>query len=537
MLNGELHFKVESVSLKLWIIGLTTIALFFVMSSLKYYSLHSSLLDLGLFQSEIYGRIYFDGSNRATFQHVQWVIYVYTSMAQLLPVKYIPYLLFFLQGAIILLPVFIIYYLLDSNKLIWIAYLLFFPIWFNALFDFHLDHLAILFTVMFFVFVQLERIGLATFSAIALVLVKEPFALQTAMCGIYLLGIHWNNSYNSFEYDSFSFKNIKVYFYGVCLIVFGFGYFYIATSYIIPLYSGGQVAWLKSEAFSWLGSSISEMLWYMLTHPIEIIVEIFTTPGKVIYLVALFGALGFIPLLKPAPLIVALPILAISLLSRHEGYYGLGHHYTAGLIAPMIFAFAGGLPRAKMIWQRVGVGGFRLPVKWFVPVLVTGLVAAHVALAPSPIGRLFWSDKVWAYSYQAYIPTERDAMIKQAIADFVPTDPEVVVSIQNTVNWAPLVQRRHFLLFPQGITEGQQVPFFGKGLWPPEVEWKPVMADYVVLDLKRPWFLVDKGCEWLYGKCTNEEMAEKYLDWVAKSREVMHVVFEKDGFLILSRGN
>jgi len=324
---------------------------------------------------------------------------------------------------------------------------------------------------------------------------------------------------------------------GSGLIVFGGSYFYLVTTFLMPSYVGAVGEGVVDLAYAWLGSDIIDMLWYILTHPIKILTEIFTTSGKVIYLVALFGSLGFIPLLKPGPLIVALPILAISLLSRHEGYYGLGHHYTAGLIAPMIFAFAGGLPRAKKIWQRVGIGRFRLPIKWFVPVLVTGLIAAHVALAPSPIGRLFWSDKVWAYSYQAYIPTERDAMIKQAIADFVPTDPEVVVSIQNTVNWAPLVQRRHFLLFPQGITEGQKVPFFDSGLWTPGVGWKPVMADYVVLDLKRPWFLVDKGCEWLYGKCTNEEMAEKYLDWVAKSREVMHVVFEKDGFLILSRGN
>ena len=245
---------------------------------------------------------------------------------------------------------------------------------------------------------------------------------------------------------------------------------------------------------------------------------------------ALFGALGFIPLLKPGPLIVALPILAISLLSQHEGYYGLGHHYTAGLIAPMIFAFIGGLPQAKIIWQRVG-----FTTKWFFPVLITFLVVTHVALAPSPIGRLFWSDKIWSYSYKAYIPTDRDLMIKQAIVDHIPSDPDVTISIQNTVNWAPLVQRRHFLLFPEGVVGKVKVPIFTKAQWSQQIEWKMVEADYVVLDENRPWFLIDQSCKWLYGRCTDESMAAKYLEQVEKSRKIMDVAFEEDGFLILKR--
>jgi len=497
--------------------------LLFAMQSLKYASLHSSVMDLGSSINNFY--LYYDLESYGHYllEHFSLYMILHSFITDV-------YMLFVVQMIAVIVSFVLIF---NKSKISAFAFLLFFPVWFNVLFDFHIDYLSVPFTISFFFLIQSNRIGLAATSAIALALVKEPFALQTAMCGIYLFGICWKNRCS----NSSSFETRKLYVYGLGLIIFGFGYFYISTSYIDALYSENQVIGLKSEAFSWLGASISEMFWYILTHPIKIFVEIFTTPGKVIYLVALFGALGFIPLLKPGPLIVALPILAISLLSRHEGYYGLGHHYTAGLIAPMIFAFAGGLPLAKKIWQRVRIGDFRLPVKWFVPVLVTGLIAAHIALAPSPVGRLFWSEKVWSYNYQAYIPTERDAMIKQAIADFIPIDPEVVVSIQNSVNWVPLMQRRHFLLFPQGIIAEQRIPIFGKRSWPPKVEWKSVMADFVVLDLKRPWFLADKGCEWLYGKCTNEKMASKYLDWVAKSRDVMDVVFEEDGFLILRKNN
>jgi len=503
-----------------------------VMPLLKYNSLHTAIFDSGLHLSLLFDMSKFNELGGVAFVHFRPYLLLFSKLHNIFGYKFSPYIIYFLQGVLIVLP----FYLIGKKfgKIVFIAGFLFFPLWFNLLFDFHIDHLSILFTTLFFVLVQSNRMGLAAFFAVALALVKEPFALQTAMCGVYMLGVHWKNNYHAVGGDLFNSRSIKVHLYSTILFAFGLGYFYIVTNYIIPLYSGGeQFVSLKSESFSWLGSGMGEMFLYILTHPVEIMVEIFTTPGKMIYLVALFGALGFIPLLKPGPLIVALPILAISLLSQHEGYYGLGHHYTAGLIAPMIFAFAGGLPRAKMIWQKIGFGSFRLQVKWFIPVLVTGLIAAHIALAPSPIGRLFWSDKVWSYNYQAYIPTERDAMIKQAIDNFIPADPDVVVSIQNTINWGPLVQRRYSLLFPQGVTERQQVPFFGKGLYPPDVKWKSVMADFVVLDLKRPWFLLDKGCEWLYGKCTDEKMTAEYLDWVVKSRKVMEIVFEKDGFLIL----
>jgi uncharacterized membrane protein len=495
----------------------------------RYGSLHSSVFDYGLNISIFFDVTALQQVGGVFFNHTRPYILFYSYVYNLFDnSSYGLILVSILQSSLIISPV---YWLKKQFGFsVAVAFLLFFPVWFNVIVDFHIDHLSVIFTFLFFLFIRVRCILWAVFSAVALAFVKEPFALQTAMCGIYMLGIHWKDAHNTPEYNLFKFENIKAYLCGIGLVIFGFSYYYVATSYIIPLYSGGQEVGLKSEAFSWLGSSITEVLWYIITHPIQIFIEIITTPGKVVYVVALFGALGFVPLLKPGPLVVALPIIAISLLSRHEGYYGLGHHYTAGLIAPMIIAFAGGLPRAKIIWQKIGFN-----VKWFVPILITGLVSAHIALSPSPIGRLFWSDKIWAYNYKAYIPTERDMIIKQAINDYIPTDPDTVVSIQNTVNWAPLVQRRHFLLFPQGVTEGQQVTFFDKGFWPINLRFESVTADFVVLDLKRPWYILDRGCDWLYGKCTNSRMASEYLELVDKTRSRMQVLFEKDNFIILKK--
>ena len=499
------------------------------MASMKYVALHTALMDFGIFLFHFRNIEQGEWAWALSFGHIQPFNLFYSFIYSQLPVNFAPQIVLIIQGLLLASP---IYWLRQQyGSVVMIAYILYFPLWFIALFDFHIDHLSIVFIMFFFILVKNHK-GLAIVSAIALALVKEPFALQTTMCGVYILGVHWRNSHNIISKDLFSFENIKIYLYSIGLIVFGLFYFYIAIDNLLPLASGDKSVAYSSAAFSWMGTSISEIVRYIITHPIDIFLEIISNSNKVIYLVAIFGSLGFIPLLKPGPLIVALPILAIALLSRHEGYYGLGHHYTAGLIAPIIFAFIGGLPRAEMIWQRVGFS-----VKWFYALLVIVLLAAHIALSPSPISRLFWSDKIWSYNYKAYIPADRDLMIKQAIVDYIPTEPDITISIQNTLNWAPLVQRRHFLLFPEGVVKGQQVPFFSKSLWASEVEWRTIMADYVVLDMKRPWFLIDKGCDWLYGKCTNVRMTNEYLEWVEKTKSIMQVVFERDGFIILKRKN
>ena len=499
-----------------------------LLSVLKYWSLHSSLADLG-FLTRSMQAIELGGFQELFSVHAKPLLIFYYGLYSLLDPPLFNVVVLCFQAIFLAMPA---YYLLKKfGRLTVLAYILFFPLWFNALFDFHLDHLSVPLLLTFFLFAHSGRIGFAFIFAITLALVKEPFALQTGMCGIYLLAINLKSG-----------LNLKLYLYSFGLIIFGFGYFFVINQLIIPLYSN-EIDFsigLQSEAFAYLGANFGEAILYLFTNPLQIIVDILYTPGMIIYLVALFGALGFISLLKPAPLLIALPILAISLLSQNESYYGLGHHYTAGLIAPMIFSFIGGLPKANYFWNRAGLVWYRLtrltlPIPCFKLFLVMWLILAHIALAPSPIGRLFWSDKIWAYSYKAYIPSKRDTMIKEAITKFIPTDSDVVTSVQNNINWWPLLQRHHFFLFPQGVSEAQRAPFFEKKLWITKVSWRPLTADFVVLDLKRPWFLVDKGCNWLYGKCEDKKNAKEYLRWVDKTRKLMEIVFEKDGFIILKK--
>lgn len=139
-------------------------------------------------------------------------------------------------------------------------------------------------------------------------------------------------------------------------------------------------------------------------------------------------------------------------------------------------------------------------------------------------------------------------MIKSALELHIPSLANVVVTTQNTLSLNHLSQRKNIFVFPMGATTpGTSLGFDNfsmekfikvfKGekvtIIPPEEIW----SDYVVLDLKRPWFLGDKGCiNWLKGNCDdNENFKEVFIKTVEQTKQKFQTVYENDSFLILKR--
>jgi uncharacterized membrane protein len=493
-----------------------------LMAILKYLSLHSTFFDLGIFLNN-FTNITSDQGWRLYFGHFQPLMLIYSWINELIPAGSIPVVILALQGAVLTWPVVFLYHRFGTTPAV--AFALYFPLWYSALFDFHMDHLSVPLLFGFFFMEKNGRIGWAVVLALLLALVKEPFALQTAACGIYLVLAR------------------KHPFLGIVLIGFGLSYFYFATRYLIPYFTPETQIGLGSSAFSWLGNSLTDIIWFIVTKPHIVLGEIFSDNGKIRYLIYIFGALTFIPLLRPGILIVALPIMAIALLSKVENHSGLYYHYTAGLIAPLTMAFAEGLPIARKLWAKAS-----LPITWFTPLLLIILFAFHVKMAPSPISVLFWNQKSWAYNANAYLPTNRDSMIKNAIHTHISSNQNVAISAQNTLNWGYLAQRKYYFFFPLGVLKPHIVPKGSDrslvGLWKfintgemTTTKTEGIWADYVVLDLKRPWFIEDKGCHWKYGQCkSNGEFSSRFLALVQQTKEHFDTVFQEDGLYILKRG-
>jgi len=499
------------------------------MAFLRYHALSSNVADLGFFDNNLFN--FEIEPQRLFYGHFQPLLYFYAKLYVIFPIEYLPVLLIVAQSTTLCLSVFAVTRFFGNLSGIVMA--LYYPLWVNALFDFHIDHLSIPLIIGYFVACEYRRFSLAALSACFLVLVKEPFALQAVGCGCHLFYLS----------KLYKFRDLKAQLRRLSLMVvlWGLGSFYFITQYVLPFYGNGMPGVLDSTAYSWLGFGLVEKMITVITEPHIIIYNILSTEGKLKYVLVVFGLLGFIPLLRPSALIVAFPILAISLLSNLENYYGFANHYTAGLIVPLIVAFRDGVIsiQEKFNIQTQGRNVFSLIVLAFI-------LFGHFAFASSPISRLFWSDKVWSYSWRAYYPTVRDATIKVAIAKFVPNDRFVSVSTQNTLNWGPLAHRRVYLPFPAGVLMPQEFPdwsnrdlstfllFVQTGYVPsPSVE--SVFADFVVLDLKRPWFVEALGCSWSYGACCNQKIASRFVELVLETRKQYDLVFENDGFIILSK--
>ena len=150
-------------------------------------------------------------------------------------------------------------------------------------------------------------------------------------------------------------------------------------------------------------------------------------------------------------------------------------------------------------------------------------------------------------------------MIKEAIKKYIPADPNVAVSTQNTLNWSYLAHRKYYFCFPTGVIEPAKVPRWDdvsslwsklvSGLWlvvsgkkgianhqPPTTNYRLIYADYVLLDLKRPWFIKDRGCPcWKEERCCDPEFASEFLKLVKEMRSQYNMVYKKDGFMIFKR--
>lgn len=505
-----------------WSLGLALFGMLTAMACLRYLALRSTVFDLGIFVCNLSAMSQDGQWWRAFSGHVQPVLWLFSWIVGLLPDWLDPLGLMVAQAFFLALP--LPFLAVRYGGFTALAYVLCFAVWHNGLFDFHPDHLAIPLGFLFFFSAEDERPWTAACAALCLCLLKETFALQAAACGLFLMQ---------------SRRSGLAGFPAGCLVLaLSLFWFWLATTRLIPFFTLDAGVGLSAGAFSWLGGgSLSAKLGFMLLHPFTVFGQMFGDPRKIKYMAALLGSLAFLPLLSPRVLLVAAPPLLLSLLSSRPDYFAISNHYTAGLVAPLIIAFARALPMARGM-----VEDLRGRVDRYAGALLLVLLAAHVALSPSPISVQFWRQGGVA----GYFSADRDKRIIRALETGLPSDPETVIITQNSLNWGKIVSRNFSNSFPLAVFEphlaqdmrqatlGDLRRFIITGQKPvfPLVE---SLAEYLVLDRKRPWFVVDQGCEWKDGACRDVAVAAVFRDKVEQAMLLFDVVHEDDGFMILKR--
>ena len=139
-------------------------------------------------------------------------------------------------------------------------------------------------------------------------------------------------------------------------------------------------------------------------------------------------------------------------------------------------------------------------------------------------------------------------MIKSALTKHIPANPEIIVSMQNTLNSGYLSKYKTIFVFPHAVNEKRPFAKISQldwtGFWNFLKHKKleknvsnPVWADYVILDLKKPWFITSLGCHWVGGACleSQQEFTSKFSSLVEKTAENFDTIYANDGFMILKK--
>ena len=245
------------------------------------------------------------------------------------------------------------------------AYLLYPPLQFANLFDFHADTFATPILLAAFASIFAGRTGWALAWAGLLMLVKEDMALVALTFGLYVAAVHRRPS-------------------GLGLAATAAATFVLLIAVVIP-------SWIQSPYLSVFNRwrHLGNTPWEIIASPVlrpDVFFSTVLQPERLGYLVLLLIPLAGLPLLAPEVLAVGLPPLVSNLLSSTEMQYTIRGHYTAALTPILIAAAVVGSRRAA-VW----IEGLGCRPRAVLAAMATTSVIASMAFSPLP-----WSQDPFA---------------------------------------------------------------------------------------------------------------------------------------------
>jgi len=348
-----------------------------------------------------------------------------------------------------------------------LAYLLYPAVQWLTLNEFHPVALACPLLLYAFWYLDEDRlVAFAVFGGLA-ALTKEEIPLVIAGMGVWY---------------AISRRRWRV---GGAIAVVGVWLTTISVELVLPHFNEGASSSFYAR-YGDLGHSPGGILRTAVTDPGKVLSTVFDGDG-VHYLLDLFVPLLLLALAAPIALVAALPELGLNLLSATDTQSSIHHHYTAGLIPPLIVATV--LGAARLTRSRTHL---RVPLAM---TLVAVMVAANVVLGAVPL----WRDLPGGQTYRAYAShvATHDRVTDRAL-ELIPDG--AVVSATNSLG-SHLSGRRRFLSFPyirdaQWIAADETQPGYADR-WDPEAtaealarlrrnpSWRLVFSEDGVLVFKR----------------------------------------------------
>ena len=295
-----------------------------------------------------------------------------------------------------------------------LAYLLYPAVQWLTLAEFHPVALACPLLLFAFWYLDEDRIlPFAVFAALA-ALTKEEIPLVIAAMGIWY---------------ALSRKRYRI---GGAIAVLGAVATAISVRLVLPHYNEGASSSFY-DRYGALGDSAGEILATVFTDPGRLLSVAFDSEG-IHYLAGLLLPLALLFAAAPLVLIAAIPELGLNLLSATHTQSSIHHHYTAGLIPPLIAASVLGAGKLARGEQRRAI-------------VLAGVAVAAALVANFRLGAIpLWKSLPGGSSHQAHMShvSTHDRIAEQALR-LIPGD--AVVSATNSLG-SHLSARRRFLSFP-----------------------------------------------------------------------------------------
>ncbi|MEP6908863.1 MAG: DUF2079 domain-containing protein [Actinomycetota bacterium] len=219
---------------------------------------------------------------------------------------------------------------------------------------------------------------------------------------------------------------------GAGIAVLGLVATVVSLELVLPHFNEGGSSQFY-ERYGALGSSPGDILKTLVTHPGRALEKAFGRAG-IHYLMHLLIPLVALFLAAPLVLLAAIPELGLNLLSATHTQSSIHHHYTAGLIPPLMVASVLGAARLTRGHEErrslVAVG------------IVAVMIASNYWLGAIPL----WRDLPRGQSHEAYAShvSTHDRIADRALS-LIPDG--AVVSATNSLG-SHLSARRRFLSFP-----------------------------------------------------------------------------------------
>ena len=308
------------------------------------------------------------------------------------------------------------------------VYLLFPALEAGPVFEFHAVALAPAFLAMAFYCIEVERYGLFVLWGVLAGLCKEEISLLVAMVGLYLI------------------LRRRCYKLGLATILLSVMWFLLAMQVVLPYFNaGGKSAHLGR--YGYLGSSLPDMVVNVLRQP-GLLWGTLRDPLRLAYLWRIPLSVGYLSLLAPEVLLLALPTVAINVLSMFPSMYALDFvHYSIPLVPFVVIAAVHGFERLLALANRLLVHVDRRFLLFVMSgYLLFASLFYHHTFGHTPLASAFHWPQI----------TEHHRVGHELLRE-IPVD--AAVSAQMSLN-PHLSQRRRVFVFP---------------------EFK--QADYVVLDV------------------------------------------------------